>query len=76
MHPEDRSKLAEIDASYDALLRKYGEIMGQIEGIVRRVAVVEETAVDHARKLDGLLQKVTSTYDRVNEINKRVPPRQ
>ena len=76
MHPEDRSKLREIDASYDALLRKYGEIMAAQEGIVRRVTVLEETVVAHDRKLDGLLQKVTSTYDRVNEINKRVPPRQ
>jgi len=50
--------------------------MAAQEGLVRRVAVLEETVVAHDRKLDGLLHKVTSTYDRVNEINKRVPPRQ
>ena len=75
MHPEDRSKLSEIDASYDALLRKYGEIMKGIEDAERRVAVLEETVEGHGKKLDGLLHKFISTADRVEAINERVPPK-
>ena len=70
MHPEDRAKMSEINASYDALLRKYGEIMAAQEGIVRRVTVLEETAVDHARKLDGLKDKAFATDRRIEEINR------
>jgi len=70
MHPDDRQKLKDMVATYDVMLRRYGELQTVNEELGRKVIELEETLIVVKRSTETLTTEMRALQNRVDGISR------